>query len=56
MVSGEHYVVPHPDFILVAPKGSYVIVTDAKERPHHLNAILIERVSPLNGSRRRVVS
>ena len=38
MAGGERYVVPHPDFILVSPKGSYVIVTVAQERPHHLNA------------------
>lgn len=53
MAGGERYVVPHPDFILISPKGSFVIVTDAKERPHHLNALLIERASPLNGHHRR---
>ncbi len=51
--SGEHYEVPHPDFISISPKGSFVIVIDAKERPHHLNALLIERASLLNGHRRR---
>jgi hypothetical protein len=25
-VSGETYEIPHPDFILVPPKGSYVVV------------------------------
>jgi hypothetical protein len=53
MAGGERYIVPHPDFILVSPKGSFVIVTDAKERPHHLNALLIERASPLSRRRRR---
>ena len=53
MASGERYLVPHPDFILVSPRGNYVIVVDAKERPHHLNALLIERASPLNGHHRR---
>jgi len=53
MASGERYPVPHPDFILVSPRGNYVIVVDAKERPHHLNAVLIERASPLNGNRRK---
>jgi hypothetical protein len=52
MVSGERYSVPHPDFILVSPRGSFVIVTDKTERPQHLNALLIERASPLNGHRR----
>jgi hypothetical protein len=51
--SGERYVVPHPDFVSISPRGSFVIVIDAKERPHHLNAILIERVSLLNGRHRR---
>ena len=32
-VSGERYVVPHPDFISISPKGSFVIVIDARERP-----------------------
>ena len=26
MVSGETYEVPHPDFLSVSPKGSFVIV------------------------------
>lgn len=46
--SGERHTVPHPDFISVSPKGSFVIVIDSKERPHHLNALLIERASLLN--------
>ena len=50
---GESYEVPHPDFISISPKGSFVIVIDAKDRPHHLNALLIDRASPLNGQRRR---
>lgn len=52
MAGGERYVVPHPDFILVSPRGNFVIIVDAKERPHHLNAMLIERASPFNGHRR----
>ncbi len=53
MASGERYTVPHPDFILVSPRGNFVVVVDAKDRPHHLNALLIERASLLNGHRRR---
>ncbi len=52
---GESCVVPHPDFILISPRGSYVIIIDKHDRPHHLSAILIERVSPLNGHARRKV-
>jgi hypothetical protein len=47
MVSGEHYSVPHRDFIAVSPRGGFVIVVDAKDRPHHLSALLIERVSAI---------
>ncbi|MSU57962.1 MAG: hypothetical protein EXS35_07235 [Pedosphaera sp.] len=52
---GETYAVPHPDFISIAPRGSFVIIIDKHERPHHLSAILIERVSPLNGHARHRV-
>jgi len=53
MAGGERYSVPHPDFIFVSPRGSFVIVMDRKDRPHHLNALLIERASPLNGHQRK---
>ncbi len=42
MTSGETHRVPHPDFISISPKGTFVIVIDAKERPHHLSTLLIE--------------
>jgi hypothetical protein len=45
MASGERYEVPHPDFISVSPRGSYVVLIDSGDRPHHLNAMLIERAS-----------
>jgi hypothetical protein len=51
--SGERYTGPHPDFISISPKGSFVVIIDAKDRPRHLNALLIERASPLNGQERR---
>ena len=50
MASGEKYRVPHPDFIMVSPRGNWVIVADGKGHPYHLNAILIERATPLNGN------
>ena len=53
MASGETYEVPHPDFISISPRGSYVILIDAEERPYHLNALLIDRASPLNGQKPR---
>ena len=51
--SGERYEVPHPDFISISPRGSFVVIINAKERPHHLNSLLIERASLLNGQKRR---
>lgn len=53
MNGGENYVVPHPDFISVSPRGSFVVIIDKHDRPHHLNALLIERVSRLEGPRPR---
>ena len=44
---GERLQVPHPDFVFVAPRGAWVIVTDEWDRPRHINAFLIEEVSPL---------
>jgi hypothetical protein len=55
-VSGETYQIPHPDFILVPPKGSYVVVIDSKdprEAPNHISALLIERATPLDSQQRR---
>jgi len=53
MNGGETYVVPHPDFISISPRGTFVVIIDQKDRPHHLNALLIERVSRLEKSRTR---
>ena len=55
-LSGETYEIPHPDFILAPPKGSYVVVIDPKdpkEAPNHISALLIERATPLDGQQRR---
>jgi len=51
--SGKRYHVPHPDFISISPRGSFVVVIDSKDRPHHLSALLIERASLTNGHRRK---
>jgi hypothetical protein len=53
MASDERFRVPHSDFVLISPRGSFVIVIDQNEIPHHLSAILIERASPLDGHHRR---
>lgn len=52
MNGGESYAVPHPDFISISPRGSFVVIIDKHDRPHHLSALLIERVAPLGGSRK----
>ena len=53
---GERLRVPHPDFILVAPKGGWIIVTDQREHPCHISSLLIEEVAPLRKppSRKRI--
>jgi hypothetical protein len=53
MASGERHRVPHPDFVSISPRGSFVIVIDAKERPHHLSTLLIEEAVVLDGHSRR---
>jgi hypothetical protein len=53
MTSGETHRVPHPDFVSISPRGSFVVVIDDKERPHHLSALLIEEAVPLPARRRR---
>jgi hypothetical protein len=53
MVSGENFIVPHPDLVFVSPKGSFVIFFEADETPHHLSALMIESVSPFNAHRVR---
>jgi hypothetical protein len=50
--SSESYEVPHPDFISISPRGSYVIIIDQEERPHRLNSLLIDRASPLGNPKR----
>ena len=55
-VSGETYEIPHPNFIFVPPRGSYIVVVDPKDPrdiPHHISALLIERVSLPNNHKRR---
>jgi hypothetical protein len=51
MASGESFEVPHPDFIFISPKGSFVVLVDTKDCPHHLSTLLIESVSLRNGQR-----
>jgi hypothetical protein len=45
LTSGAVYPVPHPDFILVSPKGSWIDIADADDNGHHISALLIEEVT-----------
>ena len=44
---GERLQVPHPDFIFVSPRGTWIIITDKRDRPRHISSLLIEEVAPL---------
>jgi hypothetical protein len=46
LASGITYSVPRPDFIAIAPKGSWVMVSDENDHPHWISSILIEEVTP----------
>jgi hypothetical protein len=50
---GQRLRVPHPDFIMVSPRGSWVIVTDERERPRHISSLLIEEIVPVSRQSRR---
>ena len=47
LASGVMHRVPHPDFIAVAPKGSWIMVSDDNDHPHWISALLIEEVTPV---------
>ena len=53
IASGKRCIVPHPDFMLLSPRGDFVIIVDEKGHPYHLNAVLIEHASPVNGHQER---
>ena len=53
MTSGETHRVPHPDFVSISPRGSFVVVIDANERPHHLSTLLVEEAVLLNPRKAR---
>lgn len=46
--SGVSYSVPHPDFIAIAPRGRWVMVSDENDHPHWISSILIEEITPLS--------
>ena len=47
LTSGMVHRVPHRDFIAIAPKGTWIMVSDEKDHPYWISSILIEEVSPL---------
>jgi hypothetical protein len=50
---GERLRVPHPDFVFVAPRGGWVIITDEQDHVRHISSILIEEVAPVRKRARR---
>ena len=48
---GERLRVPHPDFVFVAPRGTWVMVSDERDRPRHISSLLIKEVAPVSGRR-----
>ncbi len=50
MASGERYMVGHPDFISISPRGSQVVLFDEAERMHMLSPLLMEAATPGNGN------
>ena len=50
---GERLRVPHPDFLLIAPRGGWVIITDEEDHVRHISALLIKEVAPLRKRTRR---
>jgi hypothetical protein len=58
LVGGVTHRVPHPDFIAIAPRGTWVMVSDEHDHPYWISTILIEEVTPLksgskNGKHKR---
>ncbi len=58
LTSGTVHQVPHPDFIAISARGSWVMVSDLNEHPYWISTILIEEVTPLktpakNGKEKR---
>ena len=50
---GERLRVPHPDFVLIAPRGGWVIITDEEDHVRHISSLLIEEVAPVRRRARR---
>jgi len=50
VTNGSVYPVPHPDFILVSPKGGWVDIADENDNAHFISAIHIMEVI-LQGAR-----
>jgi hypothetical protein len=55
MVDGRRFSVPHPDFILVPPKGLWVYVTNDDAITEHINIMVIGSIrhAAANGKKRR---
>jgi hypothetical protein len=50
---GERLRAPLPDFVLIAPRGGWVGITDEEDHVRHISSLLIEEVAPLRKRARR---
>ena len=53
LTSGAVHRVPHPDFIAIAPKGTWIMVSDENDHPSSISSILIEEVSPVKSGAKK---
>ncbi len=53
MNDGRRFVVKHPDYVSVSPKGGKIIVYDEAENETHLSSLLVASVQPLPEKTRR---
>jgi len=47
MNDGRRFLIRHPDYVSVSPKGGKVIVYDDTENETHLSGLLVASVKPL---------
>jgi len=50
MNDGRRFRIQHPDYVVVSPRGSRVIVYDRDERETFLSGLLVASVTPLGGT------
>ena len=53
MNDGRRFLIKHPDYLSVSPKGGKVIVYDADEHETHLSGLLVASVEPVKPAKTR---